>query len=59
MFTKHLRVNWRQLTKNKVYSFLNIIGLTTGMAVSMIISLWMYPSFLPTIILPILIRCIR
>ena len=42
MFTNYLKIAWRQLTKNKVYSFLNIIGLATGMAVAMIISLWMY-----------------
>src|SRR5438045_9724118 len=30
------------MVKNKVYSFLNIVGLASGMAVAMIIGLWIY-----------------
>ncbi|MGO1648063.1 MAG: ABC transporter permease, partial [Sphingobacterium sp.] len=31
---------WRNLIKNKVYSSINIIGLTIGMAASILITLW-------------------
>lgn len=31
---------WRNLAKNKVYSFINIIGLTIGMAATILITLW-------------------
>ena len=33
---------WRNLTRNKVYSTLNILGLTAGMAVALLIGLWVY-----------------
>ncbi|MES1226479.1 MAG: ABC transporter permease, partial [Bacteroidota bacterium] len=36
------RTAWRNLVKNKVYSFINIAGLASGMAVAMIIGLWIY-----------------
>lgn len=42
MIKNYLKVAWRNLVKNKVYSFLNIVGLASGMAVAMIIGLWMY-----------------
>jgi putative ABC transport system permease protein len=31
---------WRGLVKNRVYSFINLMGLATGMAVVILISLW-------------------
>lgn len=42
MIKNYFKVAWRNLTKNKVYSFINIIGLAAGMAVAMIIGLWIY-----------------
>ncbi len=42
MLTNYLRVAWRNLLKNKFYSLVNITGLATGMAVAMIIGLWIY-----------------
>ncbi len=42
MFGNYLKAAWRNLVKNKVYSFINIAGLAAGMAVAMIIGLWMY-----------------
>jgi len=42
MFISNTKIAWRNLNKNKVYSFINIVGLATGMAVAMIISLWIY-----------------
>ena len=33
---------WRQLVKNGVYSFINITGLATGLAVAMLVGLWIW-----------------
>jgi putative ABC transport system permease protein len=40
MFKSYLLVALRQLRKNRVYSFINIIGLATGMAIALIIGIW-------------------
>lgn len=40
MFTNYLKIAWRNLIKNKVLSLINIGGLAVGMAVVMLISLW-------------------
>ncbi|HEY4285952.1 MAG TPA: ABC transporter permease [Puia sp.] len=42
MIKNYLKVAWRNLVKNKVYSFINIFGLATGMAVVMLIGLWIH-----------------
>jgi len=42
MFTTYFTTAWRNLVRNKVYSGLNIIGLATGMAVALLIGLWVY-----------------
>ena len=42
MIKNYFKIAWRNLLKNKVYSFINIAGLATGMAVAMIIGLWIY-----------------
>src|SRR5664279_1583650 len=42
MMKYYSKIAWRNLLKNKVYSFLNIAGLAAGMAVAMIIGLWIY-----------------
>src|SRR5215831_15803989 len=42
MLKNYFKIAWRNLLKNKVYSFINIAGLATGMAVAMIIGLWIY-----------------
>lgn len=42
MFRNYLRIAWRNLIKNKAYSAINIIGLAVGMAVALLISLWVY-----------------
>jgi predicted permease len=42
MLKNYFKVAWRNLVRNKVYSFINIAGLATGMAVAMIIGLWIY-----------------
>ena len=40
MFRNYLKIAWRNLTRNKVYSIINIGGLALGMAVAMLIGLW-------------------
>jgi putative ABC transport system permease protein len=42
MFRNYLKLAWRNLLKNKLYSFINIAGLATGMAVALLIGLWIY-----------------
>ncbi len=42
MFKNYLKIGWRNLLKNKGYSLINIGGLALGMAVTLIIGLWMY-----------------
>ena len=42
MYKSYLRIGWRNLVKNKGYSFINIGGLAMGMAVAMLIALWIY-----------------
>ncbi|MBS1520371.1 MAG: ABC transporter permease [Bacteroidetes bacterium] len=52
MFRSYLKIAWRNTLNNKVYSALNIAGLATGMAVALLIGLWVadqysYDRFLP------------
>ena len=52
MLRTHFKIAWRNIVRNKVYSGLNIIGLAIGMAVALLIGLWVieqssYDRFLP------------
>lgn len=40
MLRNYFKTAWRNLKKNKIYSFINIGGLAVGMAVAMLIGLW-------------------
>ncbi|WP_282163222.1 ABC transporter permease [Ulvibacterium marinum] len=40
MFKNYLKISWRNLKRNKSYSVINIGGLALGMAVVIMISLW-------------------
>ncbi len=40
MIRNYFKIAWRNLLKNKVYSFINIFGLAIGMAVTIMITLW-------------------
>ncbi len=40
MLTNYLKIAWRNLIRNKVYSFINIAGLALGIACSLLILLW-------------------
>jgi len=42
MYRNYFKVGWRNLSKNKGYSFINIGGLAVGMAVAILIGLWVY-----------------
>lgn len=42
MLKNYLKIAWRNLTRNKISSLINIGGLTAGMAVAMLIGLWIY-----------------
>jgi putative ABC transport system permease protein len=52
MIKSFFKIAWRNLVNNKVYSSLNIIGLGAGMAIALLIGLWVlneysYDRFLP------------
>lgn len=38
----YFKTGWRNIVKNKVYSIINIAGLAAGMAVAMLIGLWIW-----------------
>lgn len=40
MLTNYLKIAWRNLIRNKVFSTINILGLALGMASSLLIGLW-------------------
>ena len=40
MIKNYFRLAWRHLIKQKGYSFINIAGLATGMAIALLIGLW-------------------
>ena len=41
MLKNFIKIAWRNLLKNKVYSSINILGLALGMAVAILIGLWL------------------
>jgi len=45
MFKNYFKIAWRHLVKNRTYSALNIFGLATGMAVALLIGLWVYYQY--------------
>src|SRR6202008_4727975 len=42
MIKNYLKIAWRNLVKNKAHSLINITGLSVGMAVAMLIGLWIW-----------------
>ncbi|MEO1548254.1 MAG: ABC transporter permease, partial [Bacteroidota bacterium] len=42
MIRNYVKIGWRNMIKNKTYSFINIGGLAIGLAVAMLIGLWVY-----------------
>jgi putative ABC transport system permease protein len=52
MIKNYLKIAWRNILSNKVYSALNILGLASGMAVALLIALWVqyeysFDKFIP------------
>ena len=45
MIRNYFKIAWRNLKKNKVFSFINILGLALGLAVTLIIGLWIVDEF--------------
>ncbi|SEM33688.1 duplicated orphan permease [Chitinophaga rupis] len=45
MISNYLKIAWRQLVNNKGYSAINILGLAMGMAVTLLIALWVYKEY--------------
>ncbi len=41
MIKNYFKIAWRNLAKNKVYTFLNVAGLTIGVVVCLFIGLWL------------------
>jgi putative ABC transport system permease protein len=42
MYKSYFKIGWRNLVRNRVYSLINIGGLAIGMAVAILIGLWIY-----------------
>ncbi|MEM8765544.1 MAG: ABC transporter permease [Bacteroidota bacterium] len=42
MIRNYVKIGWRNIVKNKTYSVINIGGLAIGLAVAMLIGLWVY-----------------
>ena len=42
MLKNYLKIAWRNLLKNKVYSLINIAGLAIGMTATILIALWIF-----------------
>ena len=52
MLKNHLRSAWRNIIRGRGYSALNIFGLATGMAVALIIGLWVHDQYVYDHFLP-------
>ena len=42
MIKNYLKVAWRNLMKSKIFSFINIIGLSVGLTCCMLITVYLY-----------------
>ena len=45
MFKNYFKSAWRNIIRSKGYSALNISGLATGMAVALLIGLWVHKEY--------------
>ncbi|NML21257.1 FtsX-like permease family protein [Pseudoflavitalea sp. G-6-1-2] len=45
MFRNFLKTAWRNIIRNKAYSTINVMGLAAGMAVALLIGLWVYEQY--------------
>ena len=42
MIKNYLKIAWRNLLKNKAHTIINVTGLSVGMAVAILIGLWIW-----------------
>lgn len=42
MIKNYLKIAWRNLSRNKIFSLINVGGLAVGMGVAILIALWVY-----------------
>ena len=42
MIKNYLKIAWRNLMKNKIFSFINVFGLSIGLTCCMLIALYLY-----------------
>ncbi|MEO5683889.1 MAG: FtsX-like permease family protein [Chitinophagaceae bacterium] len=42
MFKMYIRTAWRSLFKDRLYSIINVFGLSVGITIALLIGLWMY-----------------
>lgn len=42
MYQSYLKIGWRNLLRNKGYSFINIGGLALGITIALLVGLWIY-----------------
>ena len=47
MFKNYLKIAWRNLKKNTGYTIINVGGLALGMAVTLLIGLWVIDELSP------------
>src|SRR5437868_2133055 len=45
MFRNYFKTAWRNFMKNKLYSFINIAGLSVGLCIGMVILLWVQDEY--------------
>src|SRR5262249_11416620 len=42
MFKNHLKIAWRNLLKDRQFTFLNVLGLSAGLVCTLLIYLWVH-----------------
>lgn len=42
MLVNYLKIAWRHLRKNKTHTVINVLGLSTGMAVALLVGIWVW-----------------
>ncbi|MEJ0082716.1 MAG: hypothetical protein WDM78_17585 [Puia sp.] len=42
MIKNYLKIGFRNLVKNKVFSLINVLGLSTGICITLLISVWVW-----------------
>jgi putative ABC transport system permease protein len=45
MFKNNLKIAWRNLMKDRQFTFLNLLGLSTGLACTLLIYLWIHDEY--------------